>query len=75
MAKGSLQDLFLNTLRKERIPVSVYLTNGVKLIGQVEAFDNFVVILRNSGNQIIYKHAISTIVPTQAVNYAENEDK
>ncbi len=70
-SKGSLQDLFLNTLRKERISVSIYLTNGVKLVGQVEAFDAFVVILRNSGNQIIYKHSISTIVPTRNVVYSE----
>jgi host factor-I protein len=73
MAKGSLQDLFLNTLRKDRVPVSIYLTNGVKLVGQVEAFDAFVVVLRNSGNQIIYKHAISTIVPAHTVHYAESD--
>ncbi len=66
--KGTaLQDPFLNTLRKERIPVSIYLVNGIKLQGQIESFDPFVVLLRNSVSQLIYKHAISTIVPTRAV--------
>ena len=65
--KGTaLQDPFLNTLRKERIPVSIYLVNGIKLQGQIESFDAFVVLLRNSVSQLIYKHAISTIVPTRA---------
>ena len=64
---AALQDPFLNILRKERIPVSVYLVNGIKLQGQIESFDSFVVLLRNSISQMIYKHAISTIVPTRAV--------
>jgi host factor-I protein len=64
---AALQDPFLNILRKERIPVSVYLINGIKLQGQIESFDSFVVLLRNSISQMIYKHAISTIVPTRAV--------
>ncbi len=65
----NLQDPFLNTLRKEDIPVSIYLVNGIKLQGTVDAFDQFVVLLKN-GNivQMIYKHAISTIVPTQNVD-------
>ena len=63
----ALQDPFLNILRKERIPVSIFLVNGIKLQGQVESFDQFVVLLRNSVNQMIYKHAISTIVPARAV--------
>ena len=68
MAKGqSLQDPFLNALRKERIPVSIYLVNGIKLQGQVESFDQFVVVLRNTVNQMIYKHAISTVVPSRTV--------
>lgn len=68
MAKGhSLQEPFLNALRKERIPVSIYLVNGIKLQGQIESFDQFVVLLRNSVSQMIYKHAISTIVPTRNV--------
>lgn len=68
MAKGhSLQEPFLNALRKERIPVSVYLVNGIKLQGQIESFDQFVVLLKNSVSQMIYKHAISTVVPTRNV--------
>ena len=63
----ALQDPFLNVLRKERIPVSIFLVNGIKLQGQVESFDQFVVLLRNSVNQMIYKHAISTIVPARPV--------
>ena len=64
---AALQDPFLNILRKERIPVSIYLVNGIKLQGQVESFDPFVVLLRNTVSQMIYKHAISTIVPSRAV--------
>ena len=66
MAKGqSLQDPFLNALRKEKIPVSIYLVNGIKLQGQVESFDQFVVLLKNSVSQMVYKHAISTVVPAR----------
>ena len=64
---AALQDPFLNILRKERIPVSIYLVNGIKLQGQVESFDPFVVLLRNTVSQMIYKHAISTIVPSRVV--------
>jgi host factor-I protein len=68
MAKGqSLQDPFLNTLRKERIPVSIYLVNGIKLQGQIDSFDQFVVLLKNSVSQMVYKHAISTVVPARNV--------
>ena len=71
MAKGqSLQEPFLNTLRKERIPVSIYLVNGIKLRGQIESFDQFVVLLRNTVNQMVYKHAISTVVPSRPVKIA-----
>ena len=63
----TLQDPFLNALRKERIPVSIFLINGIKLQGQIESFDNFVVLLRNSVSQMIYKHAISTVVPSRNV--------
>jgi host factor-I protein len=70
MSKGqSLQDPFLNALRKERVPVSIYLVNGIKLQGQVESFDQFVVLLRNAVSQMVYKHAISTIVPARNVRY------
>jgi len=66
--KGAvLQDPFLNVLRKERIPVSIYLVNGIKLQGQIESFDQFVVLLKNSVSQMIYKHAISTVVPSRNV--------
>ena len=63
----ALQDPFLNALRKERIPVSIYLVNGIKLQGQIESFDQFVIVLRNTVNQMIYKHAVSTVVPSKAV--------
>jgi len=68
MSKGqSLQDPFLNALRRERIPVSVYLVNGIKLQGTIESFDQSVILLRSSVAQMIYKHAISTVVPARAV--------
>jgi host factor-I protein len=74
MSKGqTLQEPFLNALRKERIPVSIYLVNGIKLTGQVDSFDQFVVLLRNSVNQMVYKHAISTIVPSKPVKLAGQE--
>ena len=66
MAKGhSLQDPFLNALRKERIPVSIFLVNGIKLQGQIESFDQYVVLLKNAVSQMVYKHAISTVVPAR----------
>jgi host factor-I protein len=75
MSKGqSLQEPFLNALRRERVPVSIYLVNGIKLQGQVESFDQFVVLLKNSVSQMIYKHAISTIVPARNVSVYEDED-
>ena len=75
MAKGqSLQDPFLNALRKERIPVSIYLVNGIKLQGQIDSFDQFVVLLRNTVNQMVYKHAISTIVPARNVRLPSPEE-
>jgi host factor-I protein len=64
---AALQDPFLNILRKERVPVSIYLVNGIKLQGQIESFDQFVVVLKNSVNQMIYKHAISTVVPSRPI--------
>jgi host factor-I protein len=74
MSKGqTLQEPFLNALRKERIPVSIYLVNGIKLQGQIESFDQFVVLLKNTVSQMVYKHAISTIVPARAVRIAEIE--
>jgi host factor-I protein len=68
MSKGqTLQDPFLNALRKEKMPVAIYLVNGIKLQGQIDSFDQFVVLLKNSVNQLVYKHAISTIVPSRSV--------
>jgi len=73
---AALQDPFLNVLRKERVPVSIYLVNGIKLQGQIESFDQFVVLLKNSVSQMIYKHAISTVVPSRAIKIAiDNEDE
>lgn len=75
MSKGqTLQDPFLNTLRKEKIPVSIYLVNGIKLQGQIDSFDQFVVLLKNSVNQMVYKHAISTIVPAKNVKLPPSGD-
>lgn len=68
-----LQDPFLNTLRREHVPVSLYLVNGIKLQGQIESFDQFVILLRNTVTQMVYKHAISTIVPGRAVNFQAGE--
>ena len=74
MAKGqSLQDPYLSTLRKEQIPVSIYLVNGIKLQGQIEAFDQYVVLLRNAVSQMIFKHAISTVQPSRNVNIEAGE--
>jgi host factor-I protein len=72
MSKGqSLQDPFLNALRRERVPVSIYLVNGIKLQGTIESFDQFVVLLRNTVSQMVYKHAISTVVPSRNVRVGE----
>ena len=68
MSKGhSLQDPYLNLLRKERIPVSIFLVNGIKLQGQIESFDQFVILLKNTVSQMVYKHAVSTVVPGRNV--------
>ena len=71
----SLQEPFLNALRRERVPVSVYLVNGIKLQGQIESFDQFVVLLKNAVSQMIYKHAISTVVPARNVRLATYDDE
>ena len=76
MSKGqTLQEPFLNALRKEKVPVSVYLVNGIKLQGQVDSFDQFVGLLKNSVNQMVYKHAISTIVPSRMVKIPYNDER
>jgi host factor-I protein len=75
MSKGqSLQDPFLNALRRERVPVAIYLVNGIKLQGTVESFDQFVVLLRNQVSQMVYKHAISTVVPSRNVRMGNGHD-
>lgn len=71
----SLQEPYLNALRKERIPVAIYLVNGIKLQGQIDSFDQFVVVLRSAVTQMIYKHAISTIVPGRNVNLNPDVDE
>jgi len=68
MSKGhTLQDPFLNAIRKERIPVSIFLVSGIKLQGQIESFDQFVILLKSAVSQMVYKHAISTVVPARNV--------
>ena len=71
----NLQDQFLNTVRKTKNPLTIFLVNGVKLTGVVTSFDNFCVLLRRDGHsQLVYKHAISTIMPGSPVQMFENED-
>ena len=71
----SLQDLFLNSLREEKISIAVYLTNGIRLIGHIEAFDAYAVLLKaGSISQLLYKHAIVTMVPTSEVNLHGNDN-
>ena len=75
MSKGqTLQDPFLNALRKERVPVSFFLVNGIKLQGTIDSFDQFVVLLKNAVSQMVYKHAISTIVPARNVRLAPTQE-
>lgn len=76
MSKGqTLQEPLLNILRKERVPVSIYLVNGIKLTGQIESFDQFVVLLRNTVSQLVYKHAISTIVPSRPIKLSSGDEE
>lgn len=75
-AKGQLlQDPFLNELRKQHMPVSIYLVNGIKLQGNIESFDQYVVLLRNTVTQMVYKHAISTVVPARPVTLQAEEEE
>lgn len=72
MSKGHhLQDPYLNALRRERVPVSIFLVNGIKLQGQIESFDQFAVLLKNTVTQMVYKHAISTVVPSRQVKWSD----
>jgi host factor-I protein len=76
MSKGhTLQYPYLNALRKERVPVSIFLVNGIKLQGQIESFDQFVVLLKNTVSQMVYKHAISTVVPARNVRLPAADDE
>jgi host factor-I protein len=75
----NLQDNFLNILRKEHTPVSIFLVNGIKLQGKIDSFDQYVIMLKNTVSQMVYKHAISTIVPSKMVRLGgsdidENDD-
>jgi len=70
----NLQDNFLNTLRKEHTPVSIFLVNGIKLQGRVDSFDQYVIMLKNTLNQMVYKHAVSTIVPSKPVKMIRDND-
>ncbi len=70
----SLQEPFLNALRKSKVPVSIYLVNGIKLQGQIDSFDPFVIFLRNSVSQMVYKHAVSTVVPSRRVSLDQGDD-
>ena len=71
----NLQDTFLNNLRKEHIPVSIFLVNGIKLQGKVDSFDQYVIMLKNTISQMVYKHAISTIVPSKAVKMSADDEE
>ena len=71
----NLQDVFLNHVRKVKMPVTIFLVNGVKLQGVISWFDNFCVLLRRDGHaQLVYKHAISTIMPVEPIQLYEPED-
>jgi len=70
----SFQDAYLNQLRKEKMPLTVFLMNGVRLKGTIKAFDNFVVLLKDASQQLVYKHAISTIVPDRDINLTSAEE-
>jgi host factor-I protein len=69
----NLQDSYLNQLRKEKIPVAIYLTNGIRLKGVIKGFDNFVILLKENAHSLIYKHAISTIVPDREIETGVEE--
>lgn len=72
---NNLQDVFLNALRKQKVPVTMFLVNGVKLQGVITWFDNFSVLLRRDGHsQLVYKHAISTVMPAAPVQLFETDE-
>jgi len=77
MNKGGqpmLQDSFLSALLKQQVPTSIYLVNGIKLQGQISSFDQYIVMLKGTVTQMVYKHAISTIVPASNVEFSESSD-
>ena len=75
MSEGHhLQDPYLNALRRERVPVSIFLVNGIKLQGQIESFDQFAVLLKNTVTQMVYKHAISTVVPSRQIKWSDDSE-
>ncbi|MDP9089822.1 MAG: RNA chaperone Hfq [Pseudomonadota bacterium] len=71
---GSLQDRVLDALRKEGIPVTIYLVNGIKLQGHIESFDQYAVLLKNTATQVVYKRAISTLVPGRELRLSTRRD-
>ena len=73
--QDNLQDKFLNKLRKDKISVSIFLINGIKLDGVIDAFDPYTIMLKNKTTQSIYKHAISTIMPTQNISLYDGEEE
>lgn len=70
----NLQDIFLNQMRKEKVPVTMYLVNGARLSGTIKGFDNFVILLKQESQQLVYKHAISTIIPDRPVDFLESQE-
>jgi host factor-I protein len=74
-SQANLQDIFLNQMRKEKIPVTMYLVNGARLTGTIKGFDNFVILLKQENQQLVYKHAISTIIPDKPVELVENMEQ
>ena len=76
MKNLNLQDVFLNQARKEKIPVTIYLTNGFQFKGMVKGFDSYIVILDSEGKQnLVYKHAISTIIPVRPISVLESAER
>ena len=77
MAKSqvNLQDIFLNQMRKEKIPVTMYLVNGARISGTIKGFDNFVILMKQDNQQLVYKHAISTIIPEKPVELIEGTEQ
>lgn len=71
----NLQDIFLNQMRKEKVPVTIYLVNGARLTGTIKGFDNFVILLKQENQQLVYKHAISTIIPDRPIEISEGAEQ